>query len=437
MENNCTISIMPETSKVDEPVTIKISGLLKNERVLIRALSNDYYCINTSIFDVGNKAEWESYAVFVADESGTIDLENAKPVEGTYKEADKMGLFYSMTVKENYKTKIPIRLSDIGENRDYTMTFQVERNGRVIASKTNKRIYCDEIISSVDVVEDKLLGRYFTSKENIPKPAIIVLSGSDGRLEKAQAIAEIFAMHGYSALAVCYFGLEGTNKSLSCVELECVENAIDWLKKQSTVAKNKIGIYGRSKGGEMVLLAAFIFKDISCVIANTPSCYVYEGLKANKFPSKHSSWMYKRREIPYIKFSFSILIQTLVKMMIGNKEAMAWMYRKLIEDGNVYEAMIPVEKINGPILMASSLKDKIWPSKTHCEIIVELLRKAHFKHEYKHITYEKSGHMLTVPYQSIYPSNKYPDDIDGFAKANINCWNETINFIDKWSRQDI
>lgn len=75
MENNCKISIMPEVSKVDEPVTIKISGLLKNERVLIRALSNDYYCINTSIFDVGNKAEWESYAVFVADESGTIDLE--------------------------------------------------------------------------------------------------------------------------------------------------------------------------------------------------------------------------------------------------------------------------------------------------------------------------------------------------------------------------
>nr|WP_236895112.1 acyl-CoA thioester hydrolase/BAAT C-terminal domain-containing protein [Clostridium beijerinckii] len=68
---------------------------------------------------------------------------------------------------------------------------------------------------------------------------------------------------------------------------------------------------------------------------------------------------------------------------------------------------------------------------------MELLRKAHFKHEYKHITYEKSGHMLTVPYQSIYPSNKYPDDIDGFAKANINCWNETINFINKWSRQDI
>lgn len=29
MENNCTISILPETSKVDEPVTVKISGLKK------------------------------------------------------------------------------------------------------------------------------------------------------------------------------------------------------------------------------------------------------------------------------------------------------------------------------------------------------------------------------------------------------------------------
>lgn len=436
MKNNCTMSIVPEVSKADEPVNIKISGLLKNEKVTIRALSDDYYCINASIFDVGDKAKWESYAVFAADENGNIDLENAKPIEGTYKNIDKMGLFYSMSVKENQKANVPTRLSDIGENRNYTITFQVESNGVVIASKTHKRIYCDENIRSVNVVEDKLLARYFTSKDNTPKPAVIVLSGSDGRIEKAQAIAELFAMHGYSALAVCYFALEGTNESLSCIELECVENAINWLKKQATVTKNKIGIYGRSKGGEMVLLAASMFKDISCVIANTPSCYVYEGLKANKFPSKHSSWMYKGKEIPYIKFSFSILIRTLIKMMLRDKGAIAWMYNKLLEKGNTYEAIIPVEKINGPILMVSSLKDEIWPSKIHCETIVELLRKAHLKYEYKHITYEKSGHMLTVPYQSIYPSNKYPEDVDSFGKTNVNCWKETVNFLDKWAKLD-
>lgn len=432
MTNNCEISIVPDISRADESVNVNIKGLPKNSKVTVRAISSNYYCINTSIFDVANDALWESYAVFETDEAGNIDLEKANPIEGSYKSADKMGLFYSMTVKENHKTKVSNKLADIGENRSYTLTFQVEINGEIIASKIHKRIFCDETIRSEDVTDEKLLARYFTSKDNIPKKTVIVLSGSDGRIEKAQAIAELFAMHGYSALAICYFGLEGVKKNLSCIELECVENAINWLKKQSTVDKNKIAIYGRSKGGEMVLLAASMFKDISCVIANTPSCYVYEGLKTNSFPSKHSSWMYKGKELPYIKFKFSTFLNTGIKMLLGKKDAISWMYKKLLEDIIAYEVIIPLEKINGPILLASSLKDAIWPSKMHCDTAEELLKKANFKYELKHVTYEKSGHMLTIAYQSIYPSNKYPEDVDSWGKANTSCWEETINFLDKW-----
>ncbi|MCB2359733.1 acyl-CoA thioester hydrolase/BAAT C-terminal domain-containing protein [Clostridium estertheticum] len=32
---------------------------------------------------------------------------------------------------------------------------------------------------------------------------------------------------------------------------------------------------------------------------------------------------------------------------------------------------------------------------------MKLLQKSNFKYEYKHITYEKSGHMITVPFQYI------------------------------------
>lgn len=435
MENDCAISIIPEISKADEPVSIKVIGLQPNQKVTIRALSNDYYCINTSILEVDDKAEWESYGIFKADEAGIIDLENVKPIEGTYKNINKMGLFYSMSVRENHKHEVATCLNDISINRSYTINFQVESDEKIIASKTHKRIYCDDTITSVDVVEEKLLARYFTSKDNIAKPAVIVLSGSDGRIEKAQAIAELFAMKGYSALAIGYFNLDGTKKSLSRIELEYIENAINWLKRQATVDNNKISIYGRSKGGEMALLAASMFSDISCVIANTPSCYVYEGLKANNFPSKHSSWIYKESEIPYVKFNSFILIRTLIKMFLRKEGAIAWMYKKLLENGINDEVTIQVDKINGPILMISSEKDAIWPSKMHCEVAMELLKKAHFKYEYKHITYEKSGHMLTIPYQSIYPSNKYPEDIDSFGEANINCWNETINFLEKWTRE--
>ncbi|WAG61048.1 acyl-CoA thioester hydrolase/BAAT C-terminal domain-containing protein [Clostridium estertheticum] len=286
----------------------------------------------------------------------------------------------------------------------------------------------------MDVVEKGLLARYFTSKGNIKRPAVIVVSGSDGRIEKAQAIAEIFAMKGYSALAVCYFGLDGTPKNLNCVPLEYIENAITWLKKQDTVNEDKIAIYGRSKGGEMVLLAASIFKDITCVVASMPSCYSYEGIKKGGLPAHHSSWMYKGEEIPCLKFTYSIMFQLVIKMLQNKEGSLSWMYKKLIGEDNTDKATIDVNKINGPILMISSESDSIWPSKMHSEMAMKLLEKSKFKYEYKHITYEKSGHMITVPFQSIPSLEGSRVDIDSWAKANIDAWNDTIKFLDNWAK---
>ncbi|AZV57574.1 acyl-CoA thioester hydrolase [Clostridium sp. AWRP] len=431
--DNCTIKITPEVSRADESVDIEINGLSKNEKVTIRAVSSDYYCINTSILEIGDNTLWESYAVFETDECGNIDLKNAVPVDGTYSNCDKMGLFYSMRPRQIRKSKLIQKLSNINENRKYKITFTVEKNGKIIASKEHTKVYCDDTIESIDIVEKNLLARYFTYKDNIKHPAIIVLSGSDGRIEKAQAIAELFAMRGYSALAVCYFGLEGIPEDLNMIPLEYVENAVKWLKRQDTVDENKIAIYGRSKGGELVLLAASMFKDITCVIANTPSCYVYEGIKNGKLPSHHSSWMYRGREIPYLKFSFHIILRLIIKMMKKEKGALAWMYKKLIEEGDRDKATIALDKINGSVLMISSAADEIWPSKMHSETACSIFEKSHFKHEYKHITFAKSGHMLTVPFQSIYPSEKYPYDVESWAQANMDSWNETVKFLEKWA----
>ncbi|MCB2341494.1 acyl-CoA thioester hydrolase/BAAT C-terminal domain-containing protein [Clostridium estertheticum] len=47
---------------------------------------------------------------------------------------------------------------------------------------------------------------------------------------------------------------------------------------------------------------------------------------------------------------------------------------------------------------------------------MRLLEKSNFKYEYKHITYEKSGHMITVPFQSIPSLEGSRVDIDNWAK---------------------
>ena len=142
-------------------------------------------------------------------------------------------------------------------------------------------MYRSENVKCVDINEDNLVARYFKADDDMPKPGIIVLSGSEGGMEKAQITAGLLASHGFSALALCYFGLEGLPSSLEKIPLEYIENAIKWMEKEQTVLSDKICIYGRSKGGELALLAASIFKQIKGVIANTPSSIVWQGLNEN------------------------------------------------------------------------------------------------------------------------------------------------------------
>jgi dienelactone hydrolase len=435
-ENNCLITVVPEISYINETVDITISGLPKNRKVLFRAVSEDYYCINAGMSEQGQNSQWESYGVFIADDNGSIQLRNAIPMKGTYEKCNAMGLFYSMKIKELHKHKTPQNIQEIPATRNYTVNFTVEVNNQILASKKHIRMFCDEKIKCETIIENNFIARYFTHEKSEKRPAIIVLSGSDGRIEKAQAISQVFASKGYSALAVCYFGLDGTKRNLDRIPLEIIENAIKWLKSKNTVDQNQIAIYGRSKGGELALLAASFFPELTCVIANTPSCYVYEGLK-NDMPSRHSSWTYRGNEVPYLKFSFLILCQMMIRQILGQKDLMIWMYNKIIKKGNLNQSSIKVEKINGPILLLSSSSDSIWPSLLHCETVIKRLTEKNFKFRFKHLSYEKSGHMLTLPYQSISTLDKCDGNLEEWAIACVDCWKETIEFLDEWNTANI
>ncbi|WP_124065678.1 acyl-CoA thioesterase/bile acid-CoA:amino acid N-acyltransferase family protein [Clostridium sp. E02] len=432
MDTNCVININPERSFIDQSVDITLTGLQQNQKVIIRAVSNDYYCVNSGMPEQGQNSVWESYGIFIADDNGNLSLGKAAPVEGTYQICDAMGLFYSMKIRELCPGTLTKELSKVSENRSFHILFTVEANGEILASKEHTRQFCDETIKSETIVQKGLIARYFTSDFLKKRPAVIVVSGSDGRIEIAQAIAEVLAQRGYCALAICYFGMNGTLPNLSQIPLEIIGNAIEWLKKQESVDEKRIGIYGRSKGGELVLAAASIFPDITCVIANTPSCYVYEGLK-DKITSRHSSWTYGGKELPFLKFSNSILFQMIIKKMLGQKDLIQWMYQQLITRGETDKASIAVEKINGPILFFSSESDSIWPSLLHCETAVHRLDEKKFQHPYKHCTYEKAGHMLTLPYQSIANLKRWNVSLEEWKQACLESWRQTTDFLDNWS----
>jgi len=429
LKMNPTIKTNSVISLADQPIQITIDGLSPNTRIKVKASSTDYYCMNAPV-TVGLKSVWESYAIFKSDSFGCVDLDKSIPLEGSYETANGMGLLTMMKPIRIMSEERSRQLSKVPFNNSYTVSLQAEVNGNAVCSTNIKRTFQSENTICIEIQEKELLGRFFTGKDRKPRPGVIVVSGSDGRIEKAQSIAQLFAEHGYSALAVSYFGLEGVSEDLSLVPLEYIENAIHWMQYEQSVEDDKIAIYGRSKGGELALLAATLFPQITGVIANTPSSYVMEGLTSKGRNSKKSSWRYEGKSFIYVRFRMSALLGYGLSRLFLHKGNLSDIYKRLIKNREIDKAQIPVEKINGPVLLLSSEKDEIWPSTIFCRMIMERLEQQQFAHKYNHQSYQKCGHYLNIACQS----NPREQDIE-FSIDTQDAWNTTIYFLDEWSNR--
>ncbi|ETW91284.1 hypothetical protein X839_01150 [Streptococcus thermophilus MTH17CL396] len=127
------------------------------------------------------------------------------------------------------------------------------KGNTVIAERTFTRHYMSSQISHQDIYGKHFRGRLFYDKKAIKTPALIIVSDSEGRIEKAQNIAQLLSSRGYICLAIAYFGLEGLPKHLKRIPLECLVEAKSYLRQYPQVDSERIGIYGRSKGAELVL----------------------------------------------------------------------------------------------------------------------------------------------------------------------------------------
>jgi BAAT / Acyl-CoA thioester hydrolase C terminal. len=224
--------------------------------------------------------------------------------------------------------------------------------------------------------------------DNKKDKIIIVMSGSNGGLKMTKQVAESYYKNGIPALALGLFKTKETPKELVSVPVEYVEKAIKYLKQQGY---QKIGIDGMSKGSEMALLAASMFSDISCVIARVPSYFISEGLarKGNKrAPSGTSCWSYNGKDFPYAPYKTRTI--NLYKIIKEEKEL-----KLLTINGDkdvTPETIIPVERINGPVLLISSKHDEVWPSYESATIIDDKLNSVSFPYTHKHVALEYMSH---------------------------------------------
>lgn len=218
------------------------------------------------------------------------------------------------------------------------------------------------------------------------QPLVVGLGGSEGGNAWAsdhwKSTRDRFLDKGYAFLALGYFGMPGTPDTLDRISIDAVHKAILEACKDPCIAKNKIAIVGGSRGGDLALLLASYYPDISCVVAIVPSHVVFPG---HTMHFSTPCWMKDGKALPFVpvnEASVPYLIQ-------GNLRKA---FETMLQDSTAERAAaIKVEQIKGPVLILSAMQDEMTPSKVSGDQIMTRLREHHFAYEAKHAVVE-GGH---------------------------------------------
>jgi dienelactone hydrolase len=327
------LSATPASGLVDEPVAVRLSGAAPGQRLAIRARVDD-----------ARRGRWASHAVFEADATGAVDLTTAAPGAGSYTGTDPFGLLWSLAAD-------PARPASAGIAalaEPYTVGLVAEIEGASVARTTAVREFMAPDVVREPVREGGLVGTLFRPATGASRPGVLVLGGSDGGLSEGQAA--LVASHGFTVLALAYFRAEHLPADLVEIPLEYFETALRWLGRCPAVAGDRLGVVGRSRGGELALLLGATFPDrIAAVVGYVPSGYVHAGIPGAAAPAgpARSTWTAGGKPLAFLPPA-----ATVAAAPAGAVVELAPLFLRALEDRAAREAAeIPVERIRGPVLL--------------------------------------------------------------------------------------
>ncbi|MDN4607001.1 acyl-CoA thioesterase/bile acid-CoA:amino acid N-acyltransferase family protein [Sporosarcina highlanderae] len=371
-----TFQITQNNSLIDTKMEILITNLPPCGIVTLKA----EMCDNLGM-------TWESFAEFMSDDEGEINLANAKPISGTYSTPDVMGLFWSMKPIPNDKPKAKTPLKPLKTK------LTLMREQEALAATSIIRDVVSPVVDRFTIRECGLVGTFFCHTKNVPLPTIIVLGGSEGGLRENNAA--LLASYGFNTLALAYFGIEGLPKELVTIPLDYIEKAIEWLRNNPNVDFTKLGVLGTSKGGELALLSASLFPEIKAVVGYVPSGVVYPGIGQSALGK--SSWQYRGESLPFAYGEIPKEVTLEINQARDVGEPISW--RKTYQwwaEGEK-QAEIAVENIKGPVLLISGGDDQLWPADLLSEKVIDRLKEHNHAYHYEHINFPKAGHSFSVP----------------------------------------
>ena len=367
------LDVTPETPVMDTPLRIRLDGLVPRGAVTL-----------TATCDLADRS-WASSAVFMAAADGSVDLTRDAPLTGSYSSVDPMGLIWSMASAGPAAGDKRLRLTATVDSGQSAETY-VDRLGRPPG------------IAREAVEAGGLVGVFCYPESGPPRPGIILIGGAEGGLHEPDAA--LLAAHGFSVLALAYFGAPGLPSGLVRVPLEYFGTAIDWLLAHDRVSGTQVGITGGSRGGEAALLVGSTFEQIAAVVCLVGSGVLTQGIPYDRghlldiLRAQEPSWTWHGTPLPYLPYVIPAELERLVAA--GEPVELRLAFPTADPDLLARHA-IEVERIRGPVLMQSAEQDAGWDSVTLCEVAMARLDRSGHPWPYEHVVYPGAGHAIAPP----------------------------------------
>lgn len=233
----------------------------------------------------------------------------------------------------------------------------------------------------IEVNEGGLAAHLYIPAGEGPFPVIVAVGGSEGGFITGDAYGKLLPKEGIAVLGLAYFGAPGLPQTIDRIPLEYFLKAVDFAQQHPKLDRNRIGLVGGSKGGELALLLGSHDARIRALCAIVPSGLIWQSARLANSPT--SSWTYRGIQLPFVAYKGPLLP--------ASKRLSELFELSMQQESALGPATIPVERINGPILLISATEDEIWPSKKLADNVVERLAQHRFVYTVTHLSYE-TGH---------------------------------------------
>ena len=389
-------------SLVGDPLRVRLAGFEPNTPVSLEASAidtvGDEYAKTWSL-QTGNDG---TAAISVSETTPTRSASTWIGTDDRFRTPDPSGLsmvLHTLRPATDSPRSKPFVIDNAAE---VTLDARVGAEKRPRTTQTTIRVYTNSAVTRQPVEADGLVGELYLPPSSGPRPAVVTLHGSGGYLPRT--LSEMLATHGYVTLALKYFGREssdskGLPSTLSGVSVEYFQRAIRWLTTHEEVRNTSVGFVGLSRGVEPALLAAADYDGPASVIG-----YSGSGMVAGEYPVEgrpESAWL--RNEEPIAPYdAVETVLEFVWSLYQSNYElsSVPERIRNSLSAATLERVLIPVEKIDGPILLFVGENDLLWPAPLLSMLAIDRLKRRGHPYSYGLRSYTSAGHTFVLPYRS-------------------------------------